>query len=151
MISIDFLVILGLIIVISALAYFFGRNKSISVLLSMYLGILFYQKAGFISKLMFMGGNITKETINSLIIYLAMVLIAFFLIKRHIEHFDSQLGIAKAFILGISITLFILAFTHFVIPTESLYNFGPKIDSFFTKDIGLFPYLILPLIILLFL
>lgn len=150
MIPVDYFIILGLVFLFSFIYFYFGKNKSISAILSLYIAIIFYEKADILNKLIFKNFNPLKHSINQWIVYIGVSIVIYLLISKHIHSFENDSGIVKSIIYGISVTLFILSVSYFLIPSESIYNFGSQIDSLFIKNIGFYPYIFAPLVILLF-
>jgi hypothetical protein len=150
MISVDYFVILGIVLVFSFIHFYFGKNKSISTILSLYIAIIFYEKADILKKLILKNLDPFKHSINEWLIYLGASVVIYLLISKHIHSFEDEGSIVKSIIYGVSISVFVLSISYFLIPSESIYNFGSHIDSLFIKNIGFAPYILAPLVILLF-
>ena len=146
----DFLVILGLIFIFSVIGFYLGKNKSISILVSMYVGILFYEKLPFLSKVLFLKSPI-GNTLNRLAIYTIIVFLIYLVLKKHISGFGENFNIIKAVFFGLAITIFIIILSYYLIPIESIYDFGDKIDKIFRIKTGLFYPILIPLAIIAFL
>lgn len=149
MIPIDYFVILGLVLIFSFVAFYFGKNRSISVTISLYLGILFFEKTPILQKLIIKDTSPLSNTLNQWAVYLLVSTILYLLISRHIHSFESDTSIFKSIVYGISMSIFIMSLSYFLIPSESIYNFSGQIDYLFVKDIGLYPYIFAPFLLLL--
>ncbi len=147
---IDYFVILGLIVVFSFVFFYFGKNKSISVTLSLYLGMLFYEKIPFIEKLILKNKSQIFSSINHWLVYLILSVAFYLLISKHIDSFQSDTSIPKSVIYGLAMTILILSISYFLIPSETIYNFGSQIDHLFVKNIGFYAYILAPIVLLFF-
>lgn len=148
MIPVDFFVLFGILVVSTIFCFYIGKSKSLSVLFSLYLSVLFYDKIPFLSKLIFIKNSSLHITINYLILFIAIVLIFNFLISKHIHSFDTDLSISKSIIFGLALTVFILYIGYYIISIEPIYNFSSKIDSIFALKSGNFYLLLAPLAII---
>ncbi len=147
---IDYIILAGLVFVFSFLTFYFGKDKAISSILSLYIGILFYEKTPVLQKIILEGKSPIFHSLNQWVVYLAVSIVIYLLISKHIHSFDTETSIFRSIIFGISLSILILSVSYFIIPSENIYNFGSIIDHLFIKNIGFYPYLLAPLVILLF-
>lgn len=148
---IDFFVIFGIFIFWSLYSFYFGKSKSLTLILSLYFSGFFYEKIPFLSKMILVKSSSLSITINHLVIFIILTAIFHFLISKHIHSFDSSLTVFESVIFGLAITFFTLYIGYFLISIEPIYNFSNTIDSIFAIKSGIFYLYLIPLIIIFFL
>jgi hypothetical protein len=146
--SLDIAIIVGLLIIFGVYCFYFGRNSATTLILSLYIGLLFYTKAPFIEKLLIFKNSPLELSLYILGIYIIFVVLTYLLIKKHIHSLSSDLNAFKSVIFGLAITFFVISIGHLILQTDLIHNFGPKIESII-DTIGPFYTLLAPLLILL--
>ncbi len=145
----DVLVIIGLVVVGTGLTFFLGKSKTVAFLLALFAAIPLYQSFPFITQFTVATGAL-PQALNVLGIFLAFTVLMFFVLNKYIVGDFINGNFFKSVILGIAFTALVLALSYFVLPVESLYDFGPNIDKWFTGNFGLFWWLVIPLGIIFF-
>ncbi|MCX6703532.1 MAG: hypothetical protein NTV02_02510 [Candidatus Zambryskibacteria bacterium] len=146
---IDVFVIIGIFIFCTLFTFFLGKSKGVSLLLSLFGAILLFQTFPFVKNLTVLTGAVPLA-LNTLAIFLAFTAFLYFTLNRYIVGDFFEAKFFKSAILGLAITALVLAIMHFVLPVDALYNFGPKVDTWFGGNFGLFWWIAIPLGILFF-
>jgi hypothetical protein len=141
--SIDIVVLIILFFIFFAYAAYFGKSRLVSFILAFYPAIFFYEHFPFSDKLMVLHGSVANVDLvvaNKVLIFLAFLIPISILIARFIfaesgfgeTHHARNAGYA---LVAVAI---VLIFTHGVVNLDSLYNFSPRLDSWFAGSVSLF-------------
>jgi hypothetical protein len=148
-ISMDVVVLAGLFILFLAYGIYFGRDKIISALLSFYPAEFLFEHFPFLSKLIFLHGDL-YILLNKVLIFLVFFVPINIIVARFVFS-DSGYGSVKVLrIAGLSLAavVSILLFTYSVLNLDLAYNFGGAIDSLFSSPERIFYWRLVPLGIL---
>lgn len=145
----DVLVIIGLVIVGATFTFFMGKSKAVALLLALFSSITLFQVFPFTKQLTVLTGAL-PIALNVLGIFLIFTIALYFLLNKYVIGDFVEGNFFKSVIVGIAFTALILAIIQFVLPLDAVYNFGPKVDMWFTGNFGLFWWLLAPLGIIFF-
>lgn len=147
-VSTDILIIVGIFILSSASAFYFGKSKIIALFFSCYPAILLFQDFPYKKELVFVKDGI-GHGINMYVLYTVFVFIVYKIISRFISADYEGNKFLHSVLIGISCTVLFLTLGHFILPLDEIHNFSARIDSWFTGGIGIFWWLLGPLLLLL--
>ena len=117
--SSDVIIILVLIAIGSAYAYFMGKGRAVSLVLSFYPGILLYNNFPFFGE-----ASISVK----LVIFVVAVLLVHLVLGRFITAnfpYSKIRTVFESLVLGLISAGLILFVSYHTIPIEKLYNFSP--------------------------
>jgi hypothetical protein len=151
-ISTDITVLVVLFIILFAFAMYFGKSSLISIILSFYPAVYFYQHFPYAEKLIFLHGD-SLIIVNKIAIFLLFLIPLNIVIGRYIfsestegaTHYFRTAGYALA---GV---IMFLIFYYGVISLASFYAFSPILNSLFESPSHLFWLSLAPVLIMLFL
>lgn len=145
----DILVIVGLVLVGTGFSFFIGKSKAVAIILAFLFAIPLFQAFPF-TKQMTVATGALPQALNVLAIFLAFVILMFLLLNKYIVGDFIEGNFLKSVFLGIAFAAIVLTLSHFILPLDSLYNFGPNIDTWFGGNLGLFWWIVTPLVIVFF-
>lgn len=145
----DILVILGILVVGTLFAFFMGKSKGVSVILSLFGAITLFQAFPFMKQMLVFKGAV-PEALNITGVFVAFALALFFLLDKYVVGDFIEGNFMKSVFLGIAFTALVLAIIYFVLPFTPVYDFGANVDKWFSGSFNLFWWLVAPLAIVLF-
>ncbi len=151
--SLDALIIIAIFVLFFGYGLKFGKHKIVSLILSFYLAFALYFHLPYIAQLIFFSDTAVQIFISKIIIFIVLLFISDFILKRMLYTEFSHGYIRRFFeagVLSIGATILALAFAHRVIPIESIHSFGAPIADLFSSATFFFWWLIIPLMILFF-
>ncbi len=137
--SSDAIIILAIIAIGSAYAYFMGKGRGISLLLSFFPTALIFLYFPFLK---------TSEVILQIVVFLVILFAINTVMNRFISSnfpYSKIRTIFEAIVIGILLGGFLLLTSYHLINIDSLYNFSSWTDALFAKN-TLFYWLIAPFI-----
>jgi len=148
MISSD-LIILGTIFVISFIyAFSFGRNRTISFIISFYIADFLFQNFHFLNRLIFLQGD-SLIALNKLIIFIVIFLPLNIIIGRYItESGNARAHIGRTIGYSFAMLILVLIFSYSVVNLTIFYHFSPVIDNLFSDSNMIFWWDLIPIAIL---
>ena len=148
----DLLVIGVIFVIVFLYAFFFGKSRSTTFLLSIYL-------AGFISLFFPLWDSIKGLTEgNSFVleigVFVVITIIAWLSIRASIYSAFPEGVLEKVFqasLLSISTTVLLLFYGYHVIPIKDSYTFSPSLENILSSPVLFFWALLIPIAVLYFL
>ena len=146
--SLDFIVIAITLFILFVFSMHFGKGAIITLIFSLYIGLLTYLHFPYIEQFLFFNETETQLFFSNAIIFIAFVIISYIILGRVVysdfsEKTHEQL--LEAGLLSAAATLLLLAFSYQVLPITTLYNFGEPVDALFESSTFFFLWLIIPL------
>jgi hypothetical protein len=145
-ISFDVAVTLFLFFIFTALAFYFGKSKSVALIISSYIALFLFAYPPFIK----------QGTVEPLVVLGAFLILwfaIFFLIKNVISTeypFALFHKLLEVGLLAISFLIIILVAFHRLLPIGTIYRFSSLTISFFGPVQYIFYWLLLPFVITLY-
>lgn len=147
--SLDFIIIVGTFFVLVFFAFQFGKDKIISLILSLYITLLVYLNFPYMDLVIVEG----KELISHIVVFLIFLFLINMIMKRMIlADFPNDI-MHKWFevvVLGAVATTLLLAFIYHVLPVFAVHDFSPDVDRFFATSDLFFWWLVAPFIAMFF-
>lgn len=151
--SADLGFILVLFVFIMGIAYFIGRSSLISLILSFYPATLLFKTFPFISKVIFLKGDVL-ETLNKVGLFLLFLIPITIIVRRFIfslSDYTKGEGLLRLFGLSIAFLILVVFFSYNVVNYDVFHDFEPQIDTIFTITDSQFYWNIAPIALLAFL
>ena len=150
-ITMDFVVLAGLLILFFAYTMYFGKSRIISAIIAFYPAVFLYKLFPSIDKFLVLKGD-ALMTLNEILIFLVFFVPINIIISRFIFS-DSGFGSSKVLrTVGLSLVsvVLVLIFTYSVVSLDIVYNFSQPIDGLFLAG-NMFYWDLAPVILLFFL
>jgi hypothetical protein len=147
--STDLFIILGIWLVGTLYTFYFGKGRGVTLILSLYPGLLLFEKFPYIKQLSVLKGE-PLASINTIAIFCLCVFVSHLILHKYIFADFGEGKFIKSALVGLAFTGCILALWYFILPLDTFYNFSGTIDKWFSKDIGIFWWLLGPFGILFF-
>lgn len=147
--SLDVLIITGTFLVLVFFAFQFGKDKIISIIISLYITLLIYLNFPYTDLVILEG----KELISNIGIFLVFLFLIYMIVKRMIlADFPGDLMHKwfEVIVLGAVATTLMLAFVYHVLPVFAVHDFSPDVDRFFATSELFFWWLVAPFIAMFF-
>lgn len=128
----------------------FGKSKSTSLLISLYIGILAFLSLPYIEEVTLLKSSEAQVTISHIAVFIIGVFIIHTAISRviYIEYPNRRyLKYIEIGLLSGAITGLFFAFLYNTIPFATIYDFGNFIDNLFSSQY-FFWWLIAPIVVL---
>ena len=145
----DLFVILGIWLIGTVYTFYFGKGRGVTLILSLYPGLLLFEKFPYIKQLSVLKGE-PLASINTVVIFLVCTCVSYFILHKYIFADFGEGKFIRSALIGLAFTGCVLALWYFVLPLNTFYNFSGIIDTWFSPDIGIFWWLIGPLVVLFF-
>lgn len=147
---VDFLVIGGLLALVLFLSLKQGKSYLTAAIISLYVASFLYEYLPFTKTLVSsIKGSSNIFWIHAATFLIFYIPIYFILSKAVMNDFGrGSKKLAKALALSIAFVGLVISTLYHVVPIESVYNFSPFIDNFFSSNMAYNFWLIAPLIAL---
>ena len=143
----DMLVIAGVLLFFGMYAFFFGKGKTIAVILALYVASLLYT---FFPMIDFIERFSLSLTLASVIIFSILLITALIALRRvfRIEYAYGKIttGI-EVILLSVSASLLSVTLTQNIIPVNFFYQFSPAVTFYLTQHYIYFFALLAPLLV----
>ncbi len=145
-VSFDVVVILLLFLGLTAFSFYFGKSKSIALLISSYIALFIFPSFPFLK------GDTAAASV-SLGLFVALWFIIFFLIKRVVStEFPYSLlkKLLESALLALSLLCVIFVSAYHFLPIDTIYHFSNLIAPLFSPEKYIFYWLSIPIIVVFF-
>ncbi|MEK7510808.1 MAG: hypothetical protein AAB582_01045 [Patescibacteria group bacterium] len=147
----NFLILVGLFVVMLLFSYKAGRGGIISLLVAFYAGYAIYMVFPYTQQIIAAGGTPMMKAIISIIIFGIATFIPFHFVQRLSSGGFGVLSFFPRFLLSFLAAAFLLALAYHVFDISDIYSFPAPIDQLFAPEGYFFYWFIAPLLGLLFL
>jgi len=147
----NFLVLLGIFIVMLLFSYKAGRGGIISLLVAFYVGYAIYIVFPYTNQIVAAGGTPIVKAVISIIIFGIATFIPFHFVQRLTGGGFGVLSVVPRFVLSFLAAAFLLALAYHVFDISDIYSFPAPIDKLFAPEGYFFWWFIAPLAGLIFL
>ncbi len=150
-ITTDVIIIFVVFILLSLYGLRFGKSYIISLLISLYLGILSFLSFPYLEEATLLKSSEVQITLSHIVIFLIGVIIIHTILLRIIYVEYSHKKFFKYIEVGLlsgATTALFFAFLYHTIPFATIYNFGDSINNLFSSQY-FFWWLVVPMIALL--
>ena len=150
-ISSDIIVLAVVFFAILVYTMYFGKNRTISAILSYYPAVILFTNFPFTKQLMISKGGIAT-TLNSLVIFLIIFIPLNIIINRYIiaESGQGTTHIIRTAGLAFTALILVIMFSYTIVDLSEFYNFSHVIDSLFATPNTIFIANLIPLALLAF-
>ncbi|OGG54381.1 hypothetical protein A3D62_00430 [Candidatus Kaiserbacteria bacterium RIFCSPHIGHO2_02_FULL_49_11] len=148
--STDILIIGALFILFVVYGLRYGKSGSVSLMLSLYVGILAFISFPYREKIALYGSSEFQVALLYILAFCVGVFVAHYIVRRFVfaEYPMSRVvRIAQAALLAAGSTGLLFAFAYHALPVSTLYDFDAVIDSLFSSQY-FFWWLVAPLAVL---
>ena len=149
----DILITVGTVLVLIAFAYKGGKDRIITLIISLYIGLLLYMNFPYAEQLLVFKASEMQIWFSNVIIFLVFVLVIHKIVGRVIfaayPH-DAMHKWMEAIGLAAVASALLLAFVYHALPITTIYDLSPHIDKLFEPTQLFFWWLLAPFIVLFF-
>jgi len=150
-IALDGFLIVCVVVLLTGIALYFGRQRVAAFALSLYPALLLFLYFPFVERFIFFRKSSSRVVISKLLIFAVFLVFAYVVVRRKIlrdyDGYESR-SITASVIMSIAVVILLLTISYHIIPLEKLYDFSPKFDSLLTFYSAAFWGLLLPLILI---
>lgn len=153
-ISADFLILAIIFLAIFFYGFFRGKEKIISLILSLYISAFLYIYSGFLNSIILFKQNQSQMVLSKIVVFLAVAVLIHFLLNRFVRGLYSGSrfrNILENVLLSLSATGLLISFSYHIIPIQKFYNFSPAIDQIFASSLSFTIWLLIPIVCFFFL
>ncbi len=147
--SSDAIIIAVLVGIFSTYSIFYGKGKTISLILGFYPAVFIFGFFPFFKEILKEQPENLSQAIIQVIIFLSVFIPVVYIVNKFISDefsFSRIRRIFEAGALGLASSFLAILFSYKVVNLQKLYNFSPAIDSLFLGNT--FWWLIAPFIII---
>lgn len=141
---------LAFIIVIAALtalSYYKGKRMLFSLIVSFYPAAALYASFPYKANFLLLSANSEQVFYSHAIIFAVFFAFSYFAVGKIVHSEGSHHGVAgfiEALLLSLSVVLLTVAACFHVLPSRDIYGLSTQIENFFTRDLGYFVSVLLP-------
>lgn len=149
----DFLSIIIIAGVLFIYGFYCGKEKLVSVIISLYASALIFLNFPYIKKFLFFRSSLAEVNWSKFLIFVIIFMIVHFALNKIIASRLSWNRIrhwGELLILSVLTTAVLIVIIHHILPLSSIYSITPSIDAFFSSDNVIFYTLAFPFIALYF-
>jgi len=146
----DIIIILALAIVFFGYAIIVGREKIVSVVLSIYPTSLIYSSLAFLDKLVIFTSSSRAIFLNKFLIFIILFLVVHFILNKYLSSIFDSSGIVSTALISISATLLFIDTTARLFKLHEFYKLSPALEAYLSAPNYHSIFLILPLILIFF-
>lgn len=147
--SLDFIIIAGTFFVLVFFGFQFGKDKIISLILSLYITLLIYLNFPYLDLFILDG----MELISNIGVFVVFLFLINMILKRMIlseyPH-DLMHKWFEIIVLSLVATTLLLAFIYHVLPVFAVHDFSPDVDKYFATSELFFWWLVAPFVAMFF-
>jgi len=147
--SIDFFILLAIFLFFILYAFYFGKERIITFILSLYVAAFLFPIFPYIESVLIFTDSPLQVVLSKVSIFVAFALVANIIIGRFtFSEFSRNTfyGWFETFLLSFSATALLLVFSYHILPITEVYDFNPYLDIIFEPAKYLFWWLALPFI-----
>ncbi|MEX0652335.1 MAG: hypothetical protein WD509_03345 [Candidatus Paceibacterota bacterium] len=146
----DILIIFAVFVGLVFFSIWYGKSSSVSLLISIYLGILTFLSFPYLEEVIFLKSSESQVTLSQIGVFVVGVAVIYFII-RNIIFTEYSYGIITKYLQVILLsgasTALLFAFAYHTIPLTTLYDFNTSIDNLFSSQY-FFYWLVAPILVL---
>jgi hypothetical protein len=144
--SANFVVLVGLTLLMIGFSYKSGKGGIVSLLLAFYIGYALYLIFPYTETAIGFGGTTIVKAVISVIIYIIACIPPFIFIQRIIGGGYGVLSFVPRFVLSFLAAAFLIAIAYHVFNVNHLYSFPKPLDMLFAPNQYFFWWFLAPLV-----